>query len=304
MPDHTTEKSKLALPVTANEFVEEQLHERLRALEQAFESHALSLSGPLYLGVDDILRTRIEKSCKKQPASNKLVVVLTTGGGYLEPVQRMVATLRRHYEIVDFVIPNYAYSAGTVFALSGDAIHMDYYSRLGPIDPQVESSSGIMVSALGHLEKFNALIAKANKGKISAAEVQLLIEGFDQGELYYYEQARDLSIAAIEEWLVKYKFKNWERTETRKRKVTPAMKKARAKWIGEQLNNTKKWHSHGYGISMEVLRRDLKLMIDDFGANENIASKVSSYHDLLSDYMAKRSSRGVVHIPGDYRPFM
>jgi hypothetical protein len=160
------------------------------------------------------------------------------------------------------------------------------------------------ISALGHLEKFNALMEKAQKGKISTAEVQLLISGFDQGELYYYEQARDLSIAAIEEWLVKYKFKNWTRTQTRKRKVTLAMKKARAKRIGEQLNDTKKRHSHGYGISMEVLRKDLNLLIDDFGADENRSSAIRSYHDLLSDYMARRKARGVVHIPGDYRPFM
>jgi len=36
--------------------------------------------------------------------------------------------------------------------------------------------------------------------------VQILIQGFDQGELYYYEQARELSIALLKEWLVKYKF--------------------------------------------------------------------------------------------------
>jgi hypothetical protein len=304
MSDAKHDASKASLPVTANEFVEHELNQRLLAVEAHFSCHAMSFSGPLYQGVDDILRTRIENGCKRTPASNKLVILLTTGGGYLEPVLRMVATLRRHYGVVDFVIPNYAYSAGTVFAMSGDAIHMDYYSRLGPIDPQIESSSGMSISALGHLEKFNALMEKAQKGKISTAEVQLLISGFDQGELYYYEQARDLSIAAIEEWLVKYKFKNWTRTQTRKRKVTVAMKKARAKRIGEQLNDTKKWHSHGYGISMEVLRKDLNLLIDDFGADENRSSVIRSYHDLLSDYMARRTARGVVHIPGDYRPFM
>jgi len=181
---------------------------------------------------------------------------------------------------------------------------MDYYSRLGPIDPQIRSSKGRMVSALGHLEKFNALIEKANKGRISAAEVQLLIDGFDQGELYDYEQARDLSIAALEDWLVKYKFKNWNKTETRKRTVTKRMKKARASQIGKQLNDTKKWHSHGYGISMEVLRNDLKLKIDDFGEDENTSSAIRSYHDLLSDYMAKRDTQGVIHIPDDYRSFM
>jgi hypothetical protein len=35
--------------------------------------------------------------------------------------------------------------------MSGDAIYMTYYSRLGPIDPQVETSKGVPVPALGYL---------------------------------------------------------------------------------------------------------------------------------------------------------
>jgi hypothetical protein len=291
-------------PVTANEFVEQKLHDGLAEVEKAFACHALCFSGPLLQGVDDILRSTIEKKCAGSPTSRKLVILLTTPGGFLEPVQRMVATIRRHYRVVDFVIPNYAYSAGTVFALSGDAIHMDYYSRLGPIDPQIRSSKGRMVSALGHLEKYNELIVKAQSGKISTAEVQLLIEGFDQAELYNIEQARDLSISALEEWLVEYKFKNWKKTETRKLSVTRQMKKDRASTIGQQLNDTKRWHSHGYGISIDVLRRDLKLVIDDFGENETVSPGIRSYHDLLSDYMAKRDMQGVVHVCGRFRPFM
>lgn len=291
-------------PVTANEFVEQELHRGLQAIESAFGCHALSLAGPLYPGVDDILRSIIEKRCVLNPASNNLVVVLTTPGGMLEPVQRMVATIRRHYQVVDFVIPNYAYSAGTIFALSGDAIHMDYYSRLGPIDPQIKSSRGRTVSALGHLEKYNELIKKAQRGKITPAEIQLLIDGFDQAELYNIEQARELSIAALEEWLVEYKFKNWTVTQTKKQPVTLEMKKKRASLIGKQLNDTKKWHSHGYGISMDVLQKDLKLVIEDFGKDPAISNSIRSYHDLLSDYMVKRDSQGVVHVCSQYRPYM
>ncbi|HZU33911.1 MAG TPA: serine dehydrogenasease, partial [Candidatus Angelobacter sp.] len=205
--------------------------------------------------------------------------------------------------IVEFVIPNSAYSAGTVLVMSGDAIHMDYYSRLGPIDPQIDSPRGLPVSALGHLEKYNALLEKAQDGTITPAEVQLLIEGFDQGELYHYEQQRDLSIQVLQDWLVKYKFKNWKETETQKLPVTEQLKKERAESIGKTLNDTEKWHSHGYGISMDVLRNDLKLVIDDFGANKEMSSAIRIYHDLLSDYMVKRDNRGVVHICGQYRPF-
>ena len=129
-------------PVTANEYVEQQLHIGLSAIESAFSCHALSFSGPLLNGVDDILRSTIEKKCGAQASPRKLAILLTTPGGYLEPVQRMVATLRKHYRVIDFVIPNYAYSAGTLFALSGDAIHMDYYSRLGPIDPPTQVYEG------------------------------------------------------------------------------------------------------------------------------------------------------------------
>jgi hypothetical protein len=215
----------------------------------------------------------------------------------------MVAVLRRYYTLVDFVVPDYAYSAGTVLAMSGDAIYMDYYSRLGPIDPQLETSSGRHVSALGHLEMYNALIVKAQNGTITPAEVHLLVEGFDQAELYHYEHARELSIALLEEWLVKYKFKNWVETETRKLPVTDQMKKDRASAIGRELNNTKKWHSHGYGISMEVLRRDLNLRIDDFEQDQAILDRIKAYYNLLSDYMVKRGTNGVVHIAGDYRSF-
>lgn len=301
MPPPSVIASK-APAVTANEYVEEQLHERLREIEKKFNAHALTFSGPLLIGIDDILRPRIEKRCQAQPTSRRLVVILTTTGGFLEPVQRLVDTIRKHYEVVDFVIPNYAYSAGTVFVLSGDAIYMDYYSRLGPIDPQTETSkSGRLVSALGHLEKFNALVAKAQKGKISTAEVQLMISGFDQAELYYYEQQRELSIKTLKEWLVKYKFKNWDHTETRKLSVTKAMKERRAAEIGRMLNDTRRWHSHGYGISMEVLKRDLKLKIDDFGAKQEISTAIRAYHDLLSDYMMKMGTLGALHTTSEYR---
>ena len=82
---------------------------------------------------------------------NKLAVILETDGGYIEVVERIVKTLRHHYNNVEFVVPNFAMSAGAVLVMSGDAIHMDYFSTLGPIDPQISNTSGKQVSALGYL---------------------------------------------------------------------------------------------------------------------------------------------------------
>ena len=120
------------IPGNANEFIEQQLDDRIVALENGLNADAISFNGPLYGGVDDLIRKAVETKCNHQPRHNKLIVILTTNGGYIEVVHRIVDTLRQHYALVEFIVPNYAYSAGTVLVMSGDAIHMDYYSRLGP----------------------------------------------------------------------------------------------------------------------------------------------------------------------------
>ncbi len=291
------------LPRNANEFIEQQLDERIKAIESQYRAHAISFVGPVLSGVDDIIRLAVEKRHNELPTRRKLIFLLTTTGGYIEVVQRIVATLRSHYQLVDFIIPNYAYSAGTVLAMSGDAIHMDYYSRLGPIDPQVENQKGRLVPALGYLEKYNQLLEKAQQKTITMPEVQLLIQGFDQAELHQIEHARELSVALLIEWLVKYKFKNWKKTTTRGLQVTRKMKMKRAEDIARDLNETKKWHTHGHGISMDVLMNDLNLLIDNFGADPNLSGAIRGYNDLLSDYMAKLGVRGAIHFSGSYTPF-
>jgi hypothetical protein len=292
------------LPRNANEFIEQELDERIRKIELRYTADAISFAGPLVFGVDDIIRTAVEKKHSERPRRSKLIVLLTTTGGYIEVVHRIVDTLRGHYKLVDFIVPNYAYSAGTVLVMSGDAIHMDYYSRLGPIDPQVENQRGNMVPALGYLEKYDELLQKAQNQTITTAEVQLLIQCFDQAELHQYEQARELSVALLKEWLVKYKFKNWKTTETRKLRVNKQMKTECAERIARDLNETKKWHVHGYGISKDVLINDIKVLIDDFGNDAELSAIIRGYHDLLWDYMAKVRTRGVVHFAGNYSPFM
>ena len=67
----------------------------------------------------------------------KLIVFLNTPGGSAESAEKLVEIMRHHYTEVHFVVPDEAASAGTVLCMSGDKIHMDYSSSLGPIDPQV-----------------------------------------------------------------------------------------------------------------------------------------------------------------------
>jgi len=66
------------------------------------------------------------------------------------------------------------------------------------------------------------------------------------------------------------------------------MRRDRAADIAHKLNDTKRWHSHNRGIPIEVLRRDLKLLIDDFGEDDDLGPAVQGYYHLLKDYGFKR----------------
>lgn len=230
------------------------------------------------------------------------MVILETDGGYIEVVQRIAEILRHHFDRIEFLVPNYAMSAGTVLVMSGDAIHMDYFSILGPIDPQVGGGRGVQIPALGYLVQHERLLKKADEGELNTAELAFLIEKFDPAELYRYEQARELSISLLKEWLVKYKFKDWTTTEDRGIPVTVAMKKRRAASIAAKLSNPAKWHSHSRGISMEVLRRDINLKIQDFGENHELRDRVRVYCKLLRDYMGRLGHPAALHRSGGYVP--
>jgi hypothetical protein len=279
--------------------VKRLLTERLVALEQTLQEDVIVYRGPIAYGVDDFLRDAIEQLTPKLP---RIAMVLQTDGGYVEVVERIVRLLRHHYQYVSFIVPNYAFSAGTVLVMSGDVIRMDYYSLLGPIDPQIQLKTGHWIPAIGYLEKYDELIAKSSQGQLTSAELTFLVEKFDPAELFRYDQERELSKALLKEWLVNYKFKDWgPMTETRKIPVTPELKVQRAEEIAGQLNDPTVWHSHGRGISMQVLIDKLNLKIDDFGNDQRVNDAIKAYERLLGDYLGVRHHNLVVHTRGTYR---
>jgi ClpP class serine protease len=285
----------------SNLIIEQQLLDRLRTLEVATRSDVMACNGAMYQPLDDVVKDAMEAITNRRTG---VTVVLETPGGYIHVAERIARILRHHYRRVDFVVPSYAMSAGTVLVMSGDAIHMDYASTLGPIDPQIDKGRGDWVPALGYLAQYERLIKKSADGLLTTAELAYLVQNFDPAELYRYEQERELSIALLEEWLVKYKFKNWKVTETSKTKVTKAMRVARAKEIGELLNKTDYWHSHSRGISMEALGRDVKLLIDDFDANATIGPAIRNYYRLLRDYQMRRGDYAMlIHTKEGYIGF-
>lgn len=276
----------VSLPNNSNDIIEGELKNRLVALEGRMDADALAYVGPILDFTPRLLKSVIENA---EVGHDRLIVLLETDGGYVEATERIVNILRHHYGVVDFAVTSHAMSAGTVLVMSGDNIYMDYSAVLGPIDPQLgRPGSGPLVPAMGYLEQYDRLVKKSTRGELTSAELAYLIERFDPAEMYKYEQARDLSIALLEEWLVKYKFKNWKVTATRKRRVTDKMRKDRAAEIARLLNESSRWHSHSRGISMDVVRRTLKLQIEDIQDTPEMESALVDYTSMLYDYRSRR----------------
>ena len=174
----------------------------------------------------------------------------------------MVDIFRHFYDEVNFIVPDYAYSAGTIWCMSGDNIYMNYYSTLGPIDPQVPNKEGHLVAALGYLDKINELLDKAKRNELTQAEF-LILKDFDLAELRSYEQAKELAIDMLKKWLTTYKFKDWT-IHSDGSAVTQEEKEQRALEIASKLSDNNVWKSHGRPIGIQVLKNDLHLEIVDF----------------------------------------
>ena len=273
-----------------DDHIKDQLTQRLVDIGTMLSTDVVTIISPIVPGLEHRLRHAIEKINSPEEAVS---VILDTPGGVVEVVERMVTVLRSVYSEVTVIVPDRAMSAGTILALSADRIMMDNLSCLGPIDPQIERD-GKLVPALSYLNQFERLNEKARNGPLTTAKYAR-VNKLDLGELYRFEQARELSIDLLIEWEAQYKFKNWKRTETRQLLVTEDMKAERARRIAALLNDREKWHSHGRAIDARTLREEVYLKIDNFAANSDLYERTRNCIELLRDYMHREDPVSVVH---------
>jgi hypothetical protein len=287
--------------IKCNSAIEMFLSQSNQTIAKHFDSDVVFLKAPMQQGVDDAVKHEIEELKVLRNSKDKLTVILETNGGYIETVERIANTFRNHYTVVDYIIPNYAYSAGTILVLSGDEIYMDYYSILGPIDPQVTlDDSDNSAPGMGYLAKFQEYLAKindpANPPDTTRAELAYLIKRFDPAMLFIIEQSVEHSKQLLREWLPKYKFKTWTVKETSGAPVTDADRQQRADEIATVLGDAKRWHSHGRGVGLKELEsEEIKLKVVNYGKNVTLNRNISNYYGLLIDYMGKNRYGGALH---------
>ncbi len=273
---------------------------RILDLETGLDADVALYFGPIFPSIEKRFRDFIEELKNTQPgevARDRLAIVLNSPGGSAETVEKLVEIVRYHYAEVKFVIPDEAMSAGTIFAMSGDAIYMDYTSSLGPIDPQVNNGTD-WVPALGYLDQVEKMIQKSSQGTLTDAEL-VILQNLDLAMLSRYEQAKNLTITLLKKWRVEYKFKDWatHRSDQNKRgqPVTLEERQQRAEEIATLLADNKIWHSHGRKIGVKTLQNLLRLEIVDYSADNDLRGKILAYSEFITDYINRHDFPFFLH---------
>lgn len=206
-------------------------------------------------------------------------IILETPGGFAEVVEDLVKLIRGKFDKVGIIVPGYAKSAGTIFAMAADEILMGPGSGLGPIDAQIMSNNK-RYSAEAFLEGLEKIKSEVLKTKrLNPAYIPIL-QNISPGEIQHCENAQDFSKKLVTEWLSKYKFKFWKVHSSNQQPVTDQEKKERAHKIADQLCKQSLWLTHGRSIKIEDFEK-MKLKITNFSLDKHLNEAIMRYYTLL-----------------------
>ena len=208
-----------------------------------------------------------EMVSKIEKSQTNVDVMVVTPGGSGQQISQFVNTLRPRFDNVEFILPYMCMSAGTLWILSGNKVWMDKRAYIGPIDPQVMLPNGSYIPAqsiMTLLKKVREEGEKAlNEGRSIPWEMIRLVDNID-GRLYGDAITQsDYSIKMAIDFLVKYKFKDWDIHSSTGKSVTPEDKENRAREIAQLLCSNDYWKSHAHGITRDAVKNPLLIKIEE-----------------------------------------
>lgn len=210
---------------------------------------------------------------------SKLDIVLETPGGSAEVVEDFVRITRSKYDDISVIVPGWAKSAGTMFAMAADHVLMGPTSALGPIDAQIPDGDKL-ISADEYIDGLEAIVKKTEVDhSLNPAYIPIL-QHITPGTMQHFKNAKDLSKTLVRQWLSTYKFKNWQTHSHSGEPVTNEERKAKAEEVATKLGDNSLWLIHARSIGMGDLT-GLGLEIDDFTKDPKLNEAIMRYHALL-----------------------
>jgi hypothetical protein len=243
--------------------------------EKGTHIHGLNISPMMndYHIIHELLRN-VQKS--------NIDFYLETPGGSGEAAEEIVNFLHKKFETVNFIIVGESKSAGTLMTMSADEIYMADSGSLGPIDAQVRVGRSV-ISAFDYVNWIEEKRRSVSSGIPLDAIDAAMIAQISPGEFMGVFNAQQFAVDKLKEWLPKYKFKHWYKTETRKIMVTEEMKLARAEEIANKLIDHSTWRTHGKSLKIADLENiGLRIKnIDEDKVLKNIVYRIKIVIKLL-----------------------
>lgn len=98
------------------------------------------------------------KGLVKDVTEESLILIIHTYGGDVYSAVKIVNVLQNKFKNIKAVIPDFAYSSGTMMSLGSDEIYMNVDSTLGPLDlPMEHPIDGCDISSLDITDTLNNL---------------------------------------------------------------------------------------------------------------------------------------------------
>ena len=275
-------------------------------------SHLTHQKAPISIDYSDILPVHDQL---QNLHGNAIDIILETPGGFLEVVEDIVKMIREKYEHVGIIVPGYAKSAGTIFAMAGDEILMGVTSALGPIDAQIQLANGKRYSAdafLKGIEDIKKVVIETKK--LNAAYIPIL-QNISPGEIQHCVNAQCFSKRLVTDWLANYKFKFWKK-HSNGNEVTKEERQIRADEIATELTSQSRWLTHGRSIKIPDLE-DLRIKISDYTKQSELNTAITRYYTLLRmtfegtsvyklfetpNSQIYRRVKTQIHVPSDITP--
>ncbi|HII14755.1 MAG TPA: hypothetical protein HA362_00420 [Nanoarchaeota archaeon] len=154
--------------------------------------------------------------CRRISKIDKLDLIIYTRGGDANTSYRLAQLIRGYVNHLHVIIPEFAYSGGTLIAFAGNCVEMGVTSVLSPIDVQITDNKDKGISLLG-FEKFVEFIADSSavfhleeqeKAHFATELMKCLVEQATPLELGEIYRLRSMTKYHAETLLANYMFGN------------------------------------------------------------------------------------------------
>lgn len=197
--------------------------------------------------------------------SDKLDLILHSGGGSSEAAEQIVNYLRAKYKNIRVFVPLRAMSAATMISCAADVIIMGRESAIGPTDPQINLPNSISVPAQAILDDYKKAKEEIAQNPTNAALWGPKFNALPHGFLSYCQSTIDRSKKLVCRWLHIYM----------------GLEEEKADEISTWLATGTEHLSHGRPISFEQAR-DKGLKVELLEAHQDLQDAILSiFHSVI-----------------------